>query len=247
MNKYSFISLAIAFIALILIGRSETLRGQVSSSASSSLPTIASCEGSRALFPLPPASIPDDKDLIDVWIESYHGTVSDIIDLHMAPQKYTCSEDTARAASVALLILAGYLEPLGSGSITEDDLAAVLLEYLRIYECTLREHEPVASLYVEDDLKAGSGVNIVDLGKETMDRTLKITEELRTARPTMHRLLATIGTLDRLRPLQSSLECFQRSSLDIRNLMGLTADVSACLPRALDARGSLRDLSSPVQ
>ena len=45
---------------------------------------------------------------------------------------------------------------------------------------------------------------------------------------------------DRLRALESGMECLARTSLDIRNALGLAAETAACLPRAWDARTSLR-------
>jgi hypothetical protein len=72
-----------------------------------------------------------------------------------------------------------------------------------------------------------------------------IAKERRIARPVLQRTLQLIGGMDRLEPLGVDIECLKRTSLDIRNSLGLISQAASCLTRIEDTQGSLRDQPSP--
>ena len=106
----------------------------------------------------------------------------------------------------------------------------------------MKEHEFFLTKRSANRMTYDNQVHMTDILREQTIQFKKMKEEVALARPTLHRTLSLIGGIDRLRPVDSSFECLQRASLDIRNILGLTAEVTSCLPRILDTRGSLRDL-----
>ncbi|HLD78804.1 MAG TPA: hypothetical protein VJB16_07285, partial [archaeon] len=137
--------------------------------------------------------------------------------------------------------LAQELSPWKEGiRLSDSDTPAVLLEYIRVFECAMRERGHSLPIKVLEE--AQEPLNQMELSRKTTQEDAIIERELATARATLERTLTMLGGFNRLRPLALDLECLKRTSLDLRNVLGLTADTSACLPRAFDARGSLRDL-----
>lgn len=124
--------------------------------------------------------------------------------------------------------------------LSESDVGAVLIELLRTYECSLREYrfflpsEPLIG--GEED---SSPLYIGDYLEEIVESDDIIAQGLVLARANVRRTIALLGPLGLLQPLQDELTCIQRLSLDLRNTLGLTAEVSSCLPRTWDTRGSL--------
>ncbi len=122
------------------------------------------------------------------------------------------------------------------GDLHESDMSSVLLEFLRVYECSMNEY---LEKFPVMDRTNMTGTFLEQQGRiaETVRR------EEAVSREALVRTLGLIGGFDRLQPLNVDIECLKRASLDLRNVTGLTADVSSCLPRAWDAKGSLRDLA----
>ncbi|MBI3332045.1 hypothetical protein HYZ99_03745 [Candidatus Peregrinibacteria bacterium] len=206
-------------------------------------PVLGACESSEDAFP--PGRYLMIKDPINRLSQDYHSTVSSIVEAHLKPRTIRCTEDVREVPSGELSALAAKLPPWKDSEdrtgLRETDIGVVLLEYLRVYECALNEQRFFLPSRVAQDVQKDSVVGIFDHLTTFGDRLKRIKQELFLARMTLDRTLTYLGGMDRLRPVDASLECLQRSSLDIRNILGLTADVSACLPRAWDARTSLRD------
>lgn len=204
-------------------------------------PILGSCEASADVFP---PSL-DFRDSIERLSTDYHQTVNDIVNAHLEKREIECSDNVKEVPSAVLSNLAKLLppwkDPEDMEGLAETDIGPVLLEYLRIYECTLKEERFFLPSRAAKDVASRNLVNIPAWFGIFADRWGRISEELFYARKSLERTLAYLGGMDRLRPVDASLECLQRSSLDIRNILGLTADASACLPRAWDARTSLRD------
>ena len=125
------------------------------------------------------------------------------------------------------------------------DTARVLLEYLRVYECALTEFDNFILFDTRQEEFDANGVNFVYHLSELLDDSVKradvIIQERLIARRALHRALTLIGAFERLRPVEAELECMQRFSLDVRNVAALTAEASACMPRAWNAKDTLRD------
>ena len=194
----------------------------------------------------------------------YHSTVSRVIDAHLNELAdintlpLTCTANDYRGLlkpSSALEDLANQLPEWGpsrTATLSEADLGSVLLEYLRVYECSLLQRGQFLNVFIlreqgtmskQTDGTELQVMNRADLTKEQVKQRDIIARELETARPMLERTIAFLGGIDRLRPLTAELECLKRASLDLRNVTGLLAEASSCMPKAWDARGSLRDLA----
>lgn len=211
--------------------------------------------GNDRLAPCTAKGTPFENMAIKKWPETYHATVSKVIEAHMkqagdaSSAQITCTGDdysSMMKPTDELQSLASTLPPWKGKKVSELELAPVLLEYLRTYECSLQEkkyflylspleQESGASSEPAKDLPLGDYVTQVTEESEIIER------ELASARPILERTLTLAGGLDRFRPLAMDVECINRASLDLRNVLGLTAEASACMPRIWDARGSLRD------
>lgn len=205
--------------------------------------------------PQAPCSIKDGpfKDIaFDQWPQTYHGTVSGVIDAHLEKLRnpstadITCTADDYPSmirANGALQSLASRLAPWKSKSPSELELGPVLLEYLRTYECALQEKRYfLPTSQQSSSSSSGPQIGYGRFVNEEQDDASVISRELATARPLLERTLSIVGGMDRLQPLSLDIECIRRASLDLRNTLGLTAEAAACMPRAWDVRGSLRDL-----
>ena len=189
------------------------------------------------------------------WPEIYHDQVNRVIEEYLAPREVECSAvdyENFLPPGPELLGLAEGLPTWNDPDVplSEYDIARVLLEYLRIYECSLMEFGEF--LEFDTTLEEKSKPDFVsiffpEVMVEAFERSAIIQEERSVARQTLHRVLTLIGNFGRLRPLEAELECTQRLSLDIRNIAALTAETSSCLPRIWNAKDSLRDFKEEDQ
>lgn len=218
--------------------------GSVRAADEKTYPILGACEESEDVFP----SSLDFSDPIERLSEDYHQTVDAVVSAHAEQRAIACSDNLKETPSAALRSLAEKLPPWKDSEdlndLAETDIGPVLLEYLRMYECALKEELFFMPSRVANDVELTNVVHLPVWLRTFAGRWRRIGDELFFARKTLNRTLTYIGGADRLRPVDASLECLQRSSLDIRNILGLTADASACLPRAWDARTSLRDAAS---
>ncbi len=225
---------------------------------------IAEQDRGKSILQLPPCSNIGNvfgSSRAETMQSAYHGTVSNVINAHIndladintLPLQCTANDFRGLLEpSGALTDLASMLpEWGGTREVSEADLAAVLLEYLRVYECSLQQRGQFLSVFILREQGQfttqpdGSEIQFMpspDLTKEQEKESTIISHELATARPILERTLAFLGGIDRLRPLSAELECLKRASLDLRNATGLLAESASCMPKIWDARGSLRDL-----
>lgn len=254
MNKFRLLSIG----SILLLTGCGIL---TSSGVGTQAERLAACTGDGTVF----ATL-----AVKDWPEKYHTTVAKIIEAHIgaaettASQQMQCTSSDAAAGappSAALRDLAKTLPPWKDQAkqqkLSESDMASVLLEYLRVYECALNERRDfeIARVWDENTSASHSSSSSQSSSKSAKDRgefneetgndRQVIEYELALARSALDRSLLLIGGIDRLRPLTLDLECLKRASLDIRNITGLISQASACMPRTRDARGSLRDLSTP--
>lgn len=191
----------------------------------------------------------------DLYIEElpdeYHGRVDRVLEEYLEPLDLTCdAENYAELMKPGeeLESLANALPTWASGDVelSRFDTARVLLEYLRVYECALTEFEGFLlfdTALEEFDINGPEYVyHLGGLVKDGFKRIELIRHEQLVARRALHRALTMIGAFERLRPIEAELECMQRVSLDMRNIAALTAETSACLPRAWNAKDTLRDM-----
>lgn len=192
----------------------------------------------------------NSKD-IDKWPDIYHDQVDRIIEEYLQPRELQCDADdyeTFLPPGTELKKLAELLPTWNDPEVplSEYDISRVLLEYLRIYECALMEFGEYLPYDTTLEERTDPNAHFTDiffpeLAVESFKRSAIIRKERTIARKTLHRVLTLLGNLGRLRPLEAELECTQRVSLDIRNIAGLTAETSACLPRIWNAKDALRD------
>jgi hypothetical protein len=202
------------------------------------------------------------KDFTE-WSFLYHRTVSGVIGADTRSlSEAICpdSDNTLPAPTQELQTLAASLDPWKAPArlrtLSEADMGAVLLEYLRTYECALQEYRTFFYAHVYASSSAGTGSalsssrssaapppqTIEEYNRLQAERGRQISQELRVARAALNRTLALTGRLNRLRPVFYDVNCFVAASLDLRNQLGLAAEVSSCLPRIRDAHSTLRDL-----
>lgn len=160
-------------------------------------------------------------------------------------------DEVLQPATPALIALAQEYAPWQAedriASLSRADTAAVLLEHLRVYECAWKEALVFDELYAQRGMYTQSAgtqraVTRDQLLAETLVLRTTAAEELLVARAAMNRTLVLLGGYERVGSFRIAMECLARASLDLRNSLGLLTEAGACLPRAIDKRGSLRDL-----
>ena len=163
-----------------------------------------------------------------------------------------CSGDQGPSTTPAPALLgdiAKKLEPwMGSEStFGQSDTTPVLLEYLRVYECSLAERSTnlLVEIWREEAASAvpTNPLTFTNLLEKWYEQSRDIKRELKIARPTLERVLSIMGTVQLSRVSAQDSQCLQRASLDIRNAIGLSADAASCLPRIWNAKDPLRDPS----
>lgn len=195
-----------------------------------------------------------DEHSFGEWKDYYHKSVSDVVEAHInrlgsaASLPLQCTEKEYASllpASDELRKIAAKLpawsdRPEALAKLGELELGVVLLEFLRVYECALNERRQWLQVNIIGESETRMDRGVFNAQQEQQDEL--ILQELTTARPALERTLVVLAGMDRMQPLALDIECIKRLSLDLRNGLGLMADASACLPRALDARTSLRNL-----
>jgi hypothetical protein len=194
----------------------------------------------------------DEK--FEKWKEIYHTNVSQVVDAHLSSIKEVsnmplqCTEENYEQlvpATEQLRKMAGMLpawrEPERLASLNETDMGPVLLEFLRVYECSMKEREAFLTVTIQNELQEWTG--IMEFEKKKDEEKAIMAKEIAVSRETLNRTLGIVSGYDRLRPLSLDIECLKRASLDLRNILGLASDASACLPRITDTHQSLRDLA----
>jgi len=187
------------------------------------------------------------------WSELYHGTIAKVVEEHLQSfsQPVKCDALTGVAANPAglkLKELAAKLPTWKGKTVSQMEVGSVLLEFLRAYECAIEERmyfRQTDSLDVLRQNASSAGTENITWFEhliEVFEEERILLRERQTARPTLHRTLIVMTGLNRLLPLHSELQCIERSSLDIRNALSLSAEASACLPRIWNAKDPLRDL-----
>lgn len=216
---------------------------------------LASCESNnRALqtMRLPACtaqgSIFEDKPF-DEWADLYHKQVDRVIEAHIRTMQHLgetelrCTDPdfaTRIPASDPLLEVTKMMPAWEDkeGGIFESDMQVVLLEFLRVYECSMNEEDIFLPVILTKDIFMSRG----KYNEKMASIRATIAREKVLARESLNRTFSLINGFDRLRPLALDIECLKRASLDLRNVLGIASDISSCLPRIWDAKGSLRDL-----
>lgn len=151
-----------------------------------------------------------------------------------------------------MLSLASQLPPWEESSrhaeLGHSDTPAVLLEYLRTYECALMEryfflfgdvNKEMREIFEREDME----LTWSEITQEFVEQERKIRYELSASRPALHRVLTATSGRGRMSGLDMEAECFYRASMDLRNAMAMAAEASACFPRVQDVKDPLRDPS----
>ena len=195
------------------------------------------------------------------WDDIYHEQVNAAIEEYLKPPgKIKCTEDnllpvvTGSAIGRIARSLPPWAEPDDFAKLKQADISSVLLEYLRVYECAMTEHNfylPIDIITERFEAAAVGGVpvriipgfSLMTLAAEMAARRIKMSEEIAISRKTLERSLMIISGIGRLGPIDAELQCLQRGSLDLRNALSLASDAAMCLPRVWDSRDVLRDTS----
>ena len=189
------------------------------------------------------------------WPDIYHKKVNELIEEYFEPEPIDCSASSynellkpGEKLKELAELLPAWKDP--DVSLTRLDAGRVLLEYLRIYECTLMEYDSFLFEETMDEETDDSGfldLFLSGLMQFAVGRSEILEREQAIARESLHRALSIMGAFDRLRPLEVELECMQRFTLDLRNITALTAETSACLPRIWQTKDVLRDAPPDYQ
>ncbi|MDD5025924.1 MAG: hypothetical protein PHH13_00950 [Candidatus Peribacteraceae bacterium] len=264
-------------IGLTIIGGSVAY----ASRSATALPVLAACtrfEGElfkdidfKSLHDTPKLNT---ANVLDEWSNSYHSTVSKIIEEDLGELVLDSSplRSPSRSPRCTATNYAGFLTPRSElkslakklpswknstnlSRLNQLDMGTVLLEYLRMYECALVERLNLLPAYIlrqeayRQWVLFGLSVpkvviEIPILGGMDDDERFRIRKELVTARAALLKTLTFVSGYNRLQPIDMELICVQRASLDIRNGLALAADAASCLPRVWNAKEPLRDFEN---
>lgn len=237
-------------LCLLFVSRTSSMwRGEstdevdMPSATGSQIPGLTACGAAPDIF----TEDPDDVEATG-WDDTFRSTVIGVINADLAAHEVACSQDVRMPATGALSSLAGTLpkwKNIGR-TVYESDLPEILLDYLETYGCALKAKVPnlgrqLATRYSKDKETWGK----TPLVSQEMDAKKDMEKRLKLATETLQRSLKILIGMNKLRPLEQSFTCIDRASKDLRNVLGLTAEATACLPvRTWDARGILRTASS---
>ena len=252
---FAIVSMLIAIGSLLII----TSRNNISLAAQDPwkpYPILESCTRADAQY----AGLFFNNEDFDDWPEKYHEAVDAVIEEYLdPPQTIECLDPNIlpinQFTSIYALaaVLPPWQDPVDLAELDRNDVGIVLLEFLRVYECALADHNFFLPMDViqerfEDEAAGGplpfiiANFRFEDLLKEMGRRRRVIEEEIATARPTLERALVIVSSVIRFSFLDAELECLQRASLDLRNSLALAADASVCMPKGWDVKDPLRDL-----
>ena len=148
---------------------------------------------------------------------------------------------------------------INSQNLTQLDMPAVLMEYLRMYECAHIERHLGQIVDTSSEewrrLEALEAFGFIqafrvvlhagELAQKVIEQRKDSWYDLDIARVSVHRTLTLLAGINRLKLIDAELTCIQQASLDIRNGFALAADASSCLPRVWNAKDPLRDYKNP--
>lgn len=203
------------------------------------------------------------------WSDTYHAQVSAVIEEYRTTIGIGAEKDPDDDVSEKILLCTGedYREVVPAGAklkalaatllpwnvakggagvenLSAADAGAILLEYLREYECALRERDfymrQTVALAMTEKNKSTLMFGSADVQNEVVRRQERIREEVRVARPALERTLTLLSGTQRLHPLVADIECIERASLDLRNAFSLLTGAASCMGRSVDARSPLR-------
>ncbi len=214
---------------------------QLEDSATSVFPGLPPCQSAPELFPDDPG---DPKAL--QWQQIFRDTVKGVIDAETVNTQLSCTDNARMPASQQLKDLAAKLplwrdhDPLYSS-----DTPAVILDYLETYGCALKAKGVVLpydmALYAQ---QKGQPLSLFDFLEQNTEWFDQSDSQLGIATETVRRSLLLLMGERKLDPLNRVFTCFNRASKDLRNILGLLGEASACTPvRTWDALGPLRQLS----
>lgn len=224
----------IAFVLALFTG--AELTGQVNKNNLRGA-VLAACSGSNLLFPNTGAAS------LERWIGDYRRETSLVVDDILATaENPTCTLEREDDVPQSLITLARKLAPWQKKNPTLSEAPSVLLEHLRVYECSLSEWNRFSfGSQVAGSSSSSVGTRIdTSFHRQAREQKL-IQNELSIARPSLHRTLSYVGSALRLHPLSQNMDCLVRASADLRNVLGLAAETSMCLPRTWDVRQTLQN------
>ncbi len=191
---------------------------------------LVACGASPSLFP-------PEKSL--QWDDMFRARVKEILDAD-ATVTISCTDNAKAVASDPLKALAQDMPKWKDAPIDESDMAQILLDYLETYGCAERSRADT----ILNEVTGTAGIGYEQIGTATKKRMDDAQAQLDATREAMKRTLQLLIGRSKLQPLDRSFTCLNRSSKDIRNIFGLLAEESACVPvRTWDTKTSLRDLS----
>jgi len=190
------------------------------------------------------------------WPKEYHDKVQEVVEEHLKfpSKKVECSSgdfDSFLQPQPKLRQLANNLltwNGSNSPTLRQTDIGLVLMEYLNIYECVLKERYFFLSYDSQELMKQNmsegenAAISYPQVIREMENELSLIRGELGLARKTLTRTLAVISGMNRIIPLDLELQCMAGASMDIRNATALAAEAGACLPRIWNAKDPFRDL-----
>ena len=204
---------------------------------------------------------------IERWSCYYHNTVDTILEGVLDQNQPSICGPGSDEATDALQTLADKLEPWKSAEgkpdgdkepVTLSQAPSILQEYLRVYECALYEYGTKLPENTQQTLKEEAKAKAKDNGEpvpsddniilKKEDIVLRgfsnndqITYEISRSRQALRDSLLLLSRGRPSSALGGHLECLQRISLDLRNIMGLAAEAGSCIPKSWNARDVLHD------
>ena len=205
---------------------------------------------------IPSDELGDGEDILDVWSREYSARVNTVVEEYRSADgsQINCLSDSLEnllPAGSGMIALARQLppweDPADLAQLSYMDTNTVLLEHLRMYECALAGRYFFLFGDVIKEMQAVYGQKDIflwwtDVFREFEKQERKIRHEIAISRTALNRVLLLLNGYGRLRSLEMEVECFDRATKDFRNALAAAAEVSACLPRAWDAKDPTRDI-----
>lgn len=231
------------------VGGGAALRGQIVPTEPVDL--LGPCEWNPELFPYPESDALEEETVTEIWRDRYHSTVAAVIETHMqgANAELVCSPKPVRMASDTLSLLAAQLEPWKSDNeallgLEEKNLVEVLRRYLDSYMCALGERrlllaERVASDKAQEE-EGERFSRISEVVQVGIDELATIETEIIVAPEAQHDALTMLAGIERLEPIDGTLECLARASADLKNIWMIIGKESSCMAaRTWDTQQSI--------
>lgn len=129
--------------------------------------------------------------------------------------------------------------------VTWENFSSVALEFVREYECKLSElqDQAINVVLTDNDIENPdpAGLYSATLASRITNLIQLMTDERQRARTATERTINTLRSFEMHLPFTLQMHCMQRTAMDLKNTLALTADAVSCMPKIWDSVTSIHD------